>query len=83
MSLQEIQLKMHFALKNPLRCWIIELLKSHRALSSSDLAGLLHISLGRCYYHLDNLAGLVEQDQEKRYSLTKEGTRAFHLLIDT
>ena len=83
MTLQVSHEKICFALNSPLRCWIIELLKSHKALSSSDLANLLNIRLNRCYYHLDNLAGLVEHDQEKRYSLTKEGTRAFHLLIDT
>jgi len=80
MSLQESQLKMCLALKSPLRCWIIELLKSHRALNMSDLAGLLHISSGRCHYHLANLAGLVKQDEKKRYFLSEEGIRAFQLL---
>jgi predicted transcriptional regulator len=83
MTLQESQLKMFLALKNPLRCWIIELLKSHRALTSSELASLLHISLGRCYYHLDNLTGLVKQDKEKRYFLSEEGIKAFQLLSQT
>ena len=83
MTLQESQEKMYFALKNPLRCWIIGLLKSHRALSSSDLASLLHISLARCYYHLDNLTGLVKQDEDKRYFLSEEGIRAFQLLNQT
>jgi Mn-dependent DtxR family transcriptional regulator len=81
MSLQESQMKLCLALKNPLRCWMIELLKSHRALSSSDLANLLNISLGRCHYHLDNLTGLVKQDKEKRYFLSDEGIRAFQLLV--
>ena len=82
MTLQS-QEKMYFALKNPLRCWIIGLLKSQRALSSSDLASLLHISLARCSYHLDNLTGLVKQDKEKRYFLSEEGLRAFQLLSRT
>jgi Mn-dependent DtxR family transcriptional regulator len=80
---QESQLKMCLALKNPLRCWIIELLKSHRALSSPDLASLLNISLGRCHYHLGNLTGLVKQDKEKRYFLSEEGIKAFQLLSRT
>ncbi|MGD9131060.1 MAG: helix-turn-helix domain-containing protein [Candidatus Bathyarchaeota archaeon] len=83
MTLQENQLKMFLALKSPLRCWIIELLKSHRALSSSELASLLNISLGRCCYHLDNLTGLVEQDKKKRYFLSEEGKEAFQLLSRT
>jgi predicted transcriptional regulator len=81
MTLQENQLKLCLALKNPLRCWIIELLKSHNALTPSDLANLLNISLGRCCYHLDNLTGLVKQDKEKRYFLSEEGIRAFQLLV--
>ena len=79
-TLQESQEKIYFALKNPLRCWIIGLLKSHRALSSSDLASLLHVSLSRCHYHLDNLNGLIEQDKENRYFLSEEGIKAFQLI---
>ena len=80
MNLQESQVIMYFALSNPLRCWIIELLKSHRALSSSDLASKLNISLGRCYYHLDNLTGLIKQDKEHRYFLSEEGIRALSII---
>ena len=82
MNLQERQGKICFALTNPLRCLIIELLKSYGALSLSDLAGLLHISLGRCHYHLDNLVGLVNQNKEQRYFLSAEGIRVFQLLVD-
>ncbi|MCW4017014.1 MAG: helix-turn-helix domain-containing protein [Candidatus Bathyarchaeota archaeon] len=81
MTLQINQQQICLALNNPLRCWIIELLQSHSALSSTDLASLLHISLGKCHYHLDNLDGLIKQDNEKRYFLTEEGKRAFQLLI--
>ena len=81
-NLQESQGKICFALNNPLRCWIIELLKSRRAISSSNLANLLHISLGRCYYHLENLMDLVKQDKEQRYILSEEGIRAFQLLVE-
>ncbi len=83
MNLQERKGKIYFALNNPLRCWIIELLKSNGALSSSDLSSLLHISLARCYYHLDNLTGLVKQDEEQRYFLSDEGIRAFQLLVES
>ena len=82
MILEVIGEQISFVLNNPLRCWIIALLKSHRALSSSDLASLLHISLGRCYYHLENLAGLIKQDNQNRYILTEEGLRIFHLLAE-
>ena len=82
MNLQERQGKIYFALNNPIRCLIIEFLKSYGALSSSDLAGLLQISLSRCYYHLENLAGLVNQDNEQRYLLSKDGISAFQLLVE-
>ena len=82
MTMQKSQEKIHLALKSPLRCWIIELLKSHKTINLSDLATLLHISLGRCYYHLDHLTGLVKQDKEKRYFLSEKGIRAFHLLVE-
>jgi DNA-binding IclR family transcriptional regulator len=52
-------------------------------LNLSDLANLLNISSGRCYYHLDNLAGLVKQDKEHRYFLSEEGVRASQLLSRT
>ena len=74
------QLALHFALKNPLRCWIIELLASNEALTSSELADLLHISLARFCYHLDNLSDLVEQDDKNRYFLSNEGIKASEML---
>jgi len=80
MSAYSNQVNLHFALKNSLRCWIIELLKSNKALSSSELANLLHINLARCCYHLDNLGVLVEQDNENRYFLSNEGLKASKIL---
>lgn len=74
------QLTLHVALKNPLRCWIIELLESNEVLTSSELAKLLHISLARCCYHLENLSGLVEQDKNSRYFLSNEGLKASEML---
>lgn len=80
MLLHGNQVTMFFVMNNSLRCWIIRLLKSNRTLKSTDIADLLHISLSRCHYHLDNMNGLVEQDEENHYSLSKEGMRAFQLL---
>ena len=80
MAVNENQLNIYFALKNPLRCWIMELLASNEDLSSSDLANLLHISLGRCCYHLDNLGGLVKKDNQNHYFLSKKGQIAVQLL---
>lgn len=80
MTFQESQFNTYFALTNPIRGWIIELLKSNKALSSSELAKLLHISIGRCCYHLENLGDLVKQDNENHYFLSDKGLRAVQLL---
>lgn len=76
----ENQLKTQLAINNPLRRLIIDLLKSHRSLSSSDLAQILHISVTRCVYHLENLKDLVSQDNQNRYFLSDEGKKAYQLL---
>ena len=82
LNLAKNEEKIYFALNNPIRSWIIELLKSYNALNSSDLANLLHISLSRCCYHLDNLNDLVKQDNEQRYYLSKQGIEAYQLLVE-
>ena len=81
-NLQEKEEKTYFALNNPLRSWIIELLQSYKALTLSDLAGFLHISLGRCCYHLDNLNGLVKQDKQQRYFLSDDGLQAYNSFVE-
>jgi hypothetical protein len=80
-NLWERQRSIYFAFNNPLRCWIIGLLMSHRRLSSTELAGLLRINLTRCHYHLENLTSFVKQDIEKQYFLSEEGIKAFHFLV--
>lgn len=69
------------ALSHPLRRWIIELLEARGTLSGSELRNLLNISPGRLYYHLENLVGLIEQDENQRYMLNVEGKRVYRLLI--
>jgi hypothetical protein len=59
----------------------VELLRTHETLGSSELKELLNIGPGKLYYHLENLGSLVEQDEERRYRLSKEGREAYHLLI--
>lgn len=76
----ENQIKTYLALNNPLRCLIIDLLKSHKCLTSSEIAEILHINLSKCIYHLQNLSDLVQQDKQNRYFLSNEGKKAFQLL---
>jgi hypothetical protein len=81
LTLQETREKIFLALQHPIRRWIIELLYYNKHLSSFSLANLLHIDLSRCYYHLDNLNGLVSQEAKLQYSLNNKGIRAYQLLI--
>jgi predicted transcriptional regulator len=81
MNLKGSQGKFHFALKHPLRCCIVDLLRANGALNSSELSNLLSISLVRCVYHLDNLNFLIKKDKKQRYLLTNEGMRAHKLLL--
>lgn len=73
--------KIYHALSHPVRRRIVELLETRGTLGSSELKELFNIGPGKLYYHLENLGGLVEQDEEKRYRLSEEGKEAYHLLI--
>jgi hypothetical protein len=80
-NLKKRQRKIYHALNHPLRRRIVELLEAHGTLGSSELKDLLNIGPGKLYYHLENLRGLVEQDEERRYRLSREGKEAYQLLI--
>lgn len=79
--MQKGQGKIYHALNHPVRRRIVELLEVRGTLGSSELKELLNIGPGKLYYHLENLGGLVEQDEERRYRLSKEGKEAYQLLI--
>ena len=83
MSLEKSSEIICLALNHPLRRWIIELLEANGTLSYSELRSLLNISPGRLCYHLDNLVGLIEKDENKQYMLNVEGKRAYRLLISS
>ena len=81
MSLEKSSEIICLALNHPLRRWIIELLEAYGTLSSSELRSLLNISPGRLYYHLENLVGLIEQDENQQNMLSVEGKKAYRLLV--
>lgn len=81
MNLEKCSRTICLALNHPVRRWIIELLEARGILSGSELRCLLNISSGRLYYHLENLVGLIEQDENQQYLLTMEGKRAYRLLV--
>lgn len=80
-DLQKGRGKIYHALNHPVRRRIVELLEVRGILGSSELKELLNIGPGKLYYHLENLGGLVEQDEERRYRLSKEGKEAYQLII--
>jgi predicted transcriptional regulator len=81
MSLEKSSEIICLALNHPLRRWIIELLEAHGTLGALELRSLLNISPGRLYYHLENLVGLIEKDENQKYMLSVEGKKAYRLLI--
>jgi predicted transcriptional regulator len=81
MSLEKSSEIICLALNHPLRRWIIELLEAHGTLGALELRSLLNISPGRLYYHLENLVGLIEKDENQQYMLSVEGKKAYRLLI--
>jgi DNA-binding NtrC family response regulator len=71
------------SLSNPLRTKIMRLIESRKKVRLTDMTKELDIEdHTKVLFHLRILkqSGLVEQDGEKRYSLTKEGERAMSCL---
>lgn len=79
-SLEKCSEIISLALNHPLRRWIIELLEARGTLSNLQLKCILNISFRRLCYHLENLVGLIEQDENQQYILSVEGKRAYRLL---
>lgn len=75
--------KIYHALNHPLRQEIVELLMIHGVLSASELKDRLNIGPGKLYYHLENLGNLIEQTEQRKYRLSKEGEKAYKLLVSS
>ena len=65
---------------HPLRRRIVELLGDEGTLGFSQIKQRLNVKVGTLYYHFDMLAGLIEQDPQKRYMLTSAGRDAYEKL---
>jgi DNA-binding transcriptional ArsR family regulator len=64
-------------LGHPARKRVIELLGARGPLSWKELSSELGIATGVLYYHIDTLEGLVSRTEDKKYTLTKQGTRLY------
>ncbi len=72
---------LHRILKDEKRRRIISLLNENGNLSYTDLLNALAISnTGKLNYHLKILNGLINKDEDGRYSLTEKGKLAVRLL---
>jgi len=74
--------RFYTVLGHPLRRRLLKVLGERRAVSFTDLKSALSVSVGTLYYNLDLMEGLVAQDMDKRYILTREGEVAYRLLIE-
>jgi hypothetical protein len=63
-------------LSHPVRRNVVSLLNSKGAMSVTDILAELNLTPGNFYYHLRLLKGLVKQDENGLYALTKAGTLA-------
>ncbi|MFX1299740.1 MAG: winged helix-turn-helix domain-containing protein [Promethearchaeota archaeon] len=72
--------KIYHALNHPIRRRIVELLDTQESLGSTELKELLQLGPGKLYYHLDNLGGLVEQTDNRKYRLSAEGQEALQFI---
>lgn len=55
----------------------MELLGTRESVAFSELRAETGLPVGTLYYHLDVLQGLVVQDSDRRYKLSKEGLRLY------
>ncbi|RLE94717.1 MAG: hypothetical protein DRN04_02275 [Thermoprotei archaeon] len=64
---------------NPLRRQIVEVLGREGAKTFTELKRQLKVSTGTLYYHLENLRGVIEQTEDKKYRLTEDGLKLFKI----
>jgi len=69
-------------LSHSLRREILLILHDKGESSFTELMTILHIDTGKLSFHIRSLAGLIEQNPNGKYNLTKLGENAFKLLKD-
>ncbi|MEM3891129.1 MAG: helix-turn-helix domain-containing protein [Nitrososphaerales archaeon] len=70
-------------LGHPLRRRIIKYLGEKGYAGFSDLKANLNVSIGTLYYQLDQLKGLLDQNESKKYALNEKGKFAYQLLLES
>jgi len=67
-------------LGHPVRMRVIELLGARGPRGWKELSSEVGIATGALYYHLDTLEGLVVRTDDRKYALTKQGSRLYSSL---
>ncbi len=77
----EIETVVFQALSHPMRRTIIQLLETNnRGVLYTELITELGLPTGKMNYHLEQLEGLIEKNDERRYVLTPLGKKALNQL---
>jgi len=72
-------LLLNTVVSNPLRRQIVEVLGREGEKTFTELKRHLKVSTGTLYYHLENLRGVIEQTEDKKYRLTEDGRKLFRI----
>ncbi len=68
------------ALAHPMRRTILKIISSSPSVSYTELITELQLSTGKLNYHLEQLEGLIEKNNERHYVLTPLGKKALNQL---
>jgi predicted transcriptional regulator len=68
------------ALAHPMRRTILKIISSTDSITYSELITELQLPTGKLNYHLEQLEGLIEKNQDRHYILTPLGNKALNQL---
>ncbi|MCD6369722.1 MAG: winged helix-turn-helix transcriptional regulator [Thermoproteales archaeon] len=74
-------IKIYSILAHPVKRKIIQYLGRKKSATATELRNELKVSTGALYYSLDDLAGYVGQNEDRRYFLTPKGYKLYELMI--
>ncbi|MFW9996026.1 MAG: winged helix-turn-helix domain-containing protein, partial [Candidatus Odinarchaeota archaeon] len=77
---EEFLSELFLVVSHVVRREILRLVGGWEKISFTDLINELKLTPGTFYYHLKRMPALVEQEEDKRYKLTKQGLLAYKLL---
>ncbi|MFO8018260.1 MAG: winged helix-turn-helix domain-containing protein [Promethearchaeia archaeon] len=79
---EDLEDEFYVALSHDLRRKIIKIIGKQEYTSFTSLKKTLKVSTGTIYHHLENLSGLIEQKDDKKYYLTPLGEHAYSSMLE-